>query len=259
MKTTVNLQDKLIAENRRAIARDIAVLDRQLAMDRETEKLVDRQLDRATAEVEAEKRDVLKTLGMDYKLAEATKIVETHEKFKHLPQERIFTEDAIKRICITYNLRFLSTSLYCGTLDPEIPHKIAELRHWNRGHLPGEARFSEAKFMIAAPKESFVLQERPIDPLLFCHLEGDRYFLVHKWGSDISWLRAVRRFVIRIPAVALGLYGLWMTFRGRADESMATGVVIFVLGIFALMAGIFLAQFNYGQSTDDNWNRPFKK
>lgn len=208
MKTTINLQDELIAENRKALAADQAVLAQQAALDAETDKLVNAALDRATADYESAKQKTLETLGFSYKLAEAKQVREKQSKWAHLPQERIFTKDAIKTLCLKYNLRFLHTSLYKGSLDSQLPEKIEELRKANGGSLPGEGemecvhsmklktgewtrieRPSTAQFRIAAPAESFALQPRPIDPLLFCRLGDDQFYLVHKWGSDISWSR----------------------------------------------------------------------
>src|SRR6185369_10564614 len=107
LKLTVNLRDSLTAANRRALAKDIAVLDRQIALDRETDKLIDKALDRATEVVEEEKTAVMRTLGLDYKISEAQRVHARHQKWKHLPQDRIFSNDAIKALCIRYDLRFL--------------------------------------------------------------------------------------------------------------------------------------------------------
>lgn len=208
MKTTINLQDELIAENRKALAADQAVLAQQAALDAETDKLVNAALDRATADYETAKQKTLETLGLHYKLAEAKQVREKQSKWAHLPQERIFTKDAIKELCLKYNLRFLPTSYYKGALDSQLPDKLDELRKANGGLLPNEGgtmrvQYADlqkgvwvdreieriATFSIVAPAESFALQPRPIDPLLFCNLGDDQYYLVHKWGSDISWSR----------------------------------------------------------------------
>lgn len=305
MKTTINLQDELIAENRKALAADQAVLAKQAALDVETDKLVDAALDRATADYEASKQKTLETLGLSYKLAEAKQVREKQSKGAHLPQERIFTKDAIKELCLKYNLRFLPTSYYKGALDSQLPDKVEELRKANGGLLPGEkAPVAEVKigdaqdtdgyfggdlgvvptdkeqrqmaenpwstattfwmnsnmvfgrvrsgisslrgdhaigsFCIAAPAESFDLQPRPIDPLLFCNLGDDQYYLVHKWGSDISWsrrwLKHWRSAAHKCLSVVLvlGLAGLGSQF-GRlfeADAGPFFSFLGFVMGAF---------------------------
>lgn len=309
MKTTINLQDKLIAANRRALAKDKAVIDRQTAMDRETDKLITRALDRATADVEAEKQSTLRTLGMSYKLREAVKVQTKQSKWSHLPQERIFNREAIRAICLTYNLRFLSTEHYTGSLDSALPEKIDDLRQLNGGLLPGEpkpepkreawpepnidvmikhpqlhasylqahAQFlmssamldamggkPAARFFIVAPATSFELQDRPIDPLLFCELGDDQFYLVHKWGNDLSvWRRGHKymtagyRLVTSIAAVSLVVWGVSQLLDGTGFGA-ATMAGSWILGCVLFCAAFNFHPFKHGLSTDENWATPFK-
>lgn len=228
MKLTVDLQEKPLSRNRQIVSKDDAVLAKQVALDAEVEKLVNAHLAKADADYEAEKSALLSTLGFNYKIKEAAEIVERRSKWAHLPQERIFTRDAIKSLCIEYSLRFLPTSAYKGSLPNDLAEKLDELSLVNGGQLPGtkpdrphrdwvgvfslylnfpaesdasfDARVKQWEkiepkptFLIAAPSESFELQDRPVDPLLFCRLDDNNFYLVHKWGNDLSVFRS-RKF-----------------------------------------------------------------
>lgn len=308
MKTTINLQDELIAANRRVLAKDKSVIDHQTALDRETDKLITRALDRATNDVEAEKKAVLTTLGMSYKVREAEAVKAKQSKWAHLPQERIFNRDAIRAVCLRYNLRFLSTEHYTGSLDPELPEKVAELRALNGGLLPGEpapkptrdawpepnldmmikhpqlhAQYLQAtaqymhasmmldamgatpraKFCIAAPATSFKLQDRPIDPLLFCELGDGQFYLVHKWGNDLSVFRRAHKFltvgyrlVMLLIAVAAIVFGTWQSF---STNGLLWGVASWIIGCALIQFGLNVHPLKHGLSTDANWDRPFKE
>lgn len=122
------------------------------------------------------------------------------------------------------------------------------------------------EFHIAAPAESFQLQKRPIDPLLFCHLGDNQYYLVHKWGSDLSIWRASRRYFSRTFTWAhiLTLLGMmWYAgfsayTRNSVDGAMAQFFSWFTLAVFVTFAGNSLAaRFRNNVTTDHNWNRPY--
>jgi hypothetical protein len=192
---SVNLQDKLIAVNRKVLAIDTAALSHQAKLDAQIEKL------RLGAE-DTYRESIVRELGFEYKLVEATKVKATNTKWGHLPQERIFSREAIRKLCCTYGLRFLSTSLYKGELDAGIGPAVESFKRLNGGKLPEPLRYYSNRrglsitesFMIAAPSSSFVLQERPKDPLLFIALDTERYYLIHKWGSDLSVLARVKNW-----------------------------------------------------------------
>lgn len=309
MKTTINLHDELIAANRRVLAKDKSVIDHQTALDRETDKLITRALDRATNDVEAEKKAVLTTLGMSYKVREAEAVKAKQSKWAHLPQERIFNRDAIRAVCLRYNLRFLSTEHYTGSLDAELPEKVAELRALNGGVLPGEpapktkrddwpypdldmmikhpqlhAQYLQAtaqymhasmmldafggtpraKFCIAAPATSFELQDRPIDPLLFCELGDGQFYLVHKWGNDLSvWRRMHKhatvgyRLITSVAAVSLVVWGVYQVLDGTGLGA-ATMAGSWILGSAIFCAAFNFHPFKHRLSTDSTWDSPFK-
>ncbi|MCA1752584.1 MAG: hypothetical protein LC670_12520 [Flavobacteriales bacterium] len=105
---------------------------------------------------------------------------------RNLAEDRIFELKDIKKLCLTYRLRFLSTRQFKNEIPGEA---LAEAKRAE------EMAGSEIKaFMIAAPASAFKLQDANKDPLLFAPLEDGRFYLIHQWGGDIS---AFRKFVFK--------------------------------------------------------------
>jgi len=100
--------------------------------------------------------------------------------FDELESNRIFHIDQIRKICIDYRLRFLSSKYFKG----KIPQAgIAEIRRLEKLHgtkLDG--------FKIMAPSKLFKLEDKD-DPLLFAPIGNGYYYLIHKWGNDLHPLR----------------------------------------------------------------------
>ncbi|WP_010520886.1 hypothetical protein [Aquimarina agarivorans] len=103
-----------------------------------------------------------------------------HFKVDNLDHDNIYHINDIKKICIDYRLRFLSTHYFKGDFPVEAISKIKDLE---RIH---ETAFF--KFKIIAPSRLFKLKNAD-DPLLFIPIENDYYYLVHKWGNDMHPLR----------------------------------------------------------------------
>lgn len=97
-----------------------------------------------------------------------------------LETDRIFHLDHIKAICIDYRLRFLDSKLFKGTIPYEAAIKIKALEKEHNTVIEG--------FKIMAPSKLFKL-ENADDPLLFAPIGNGYYYLIHKWGNDLSPLR----------------------------------------------------------------------
>lgn len=191
MNYTINLEKEILTENTAVLEREQVHLDDQKKLDREVEKVL-AQADRTYTQ------DLMAELGFDYKNAEAKKIQDERTAFAVLPQNRIMGLSAIKAVCLKYGLRFLPTRYYKGALDAGIGPKLEEFRALIGGKLPvpavQEAMSGSApnpgtgkpQMYIAAPSASFALQPIPKDPLLFCRLSMDKFFLLHKWGNDLT-------------------------------------------------------------------------
>lgn len=110
----------------------------------------------------------------------------------------VYTIDQIKKLCIDYHLRFLSSNLYTGSFDVELTAKLkqfsadakVELNEWNLKN----------KFFIMAPQEMFQLRDekyltkRQLDPVIFYKINDTHYRMVHKWGNDFTIFRLIDGF-----------------------------------------------------------------
>jgi hypothetical protein len=99
-------------------------------------------------------------------------------------------------MCIKYRLRFLDAGLFKGEIPRTALHAVRALERSSDGPLMG--------FKIMAPAERFKLCDSELDPLLFVPVGDDRYYLVHKWGNDLSAQRVLLGLPFRSP-VHLGL------------------------------------------------------
>lgn len=108
--------------------------------------------------------------------------------FDLLETENIFHIDHIKRICIVYRLRFLESRFFKEDLPYEAISKIKQLQKEHQTTLQ--------EFKILAPAKAFKL-ENADDPLLFAPIGNDYYYLIHKWGNDMSIFRKIKMWPLR--------------------------------------------------------------
>lgn len=103
--------------------------------------------------------------------------------------DRVFHKDSIRALCVRYRLRFLPGGLFKGSIPNTAIRALRDLERIAEEPLTG--------FMVMAPSSRFKLCDSEVDPLLFVPLGNDRYYLVHKWGRDISWSRALLNWPLR--------------------------------------------------------------
>ncbi len=170
--TTINLEKSLIRENRK------------LVMPKEL--LLINEYDKFTPLVE---NDALSRVGLNRTLKEGknikNRINQKREQTKAFTQERVFHISQIKGICEKYRLRFLPTRKYRGIIDNELPNRISTFE------IAYNLKCTEYNTRIVAPMESFELEKRPKDPLMFYAINDEYFYLIHKWGNDLSLGRAI--------------------------------------------------------------------
>lgn len=115
--------------------------------------------------------------------------VEKPVKIRAIDPERVFHRDTIKRLCVRYRLRFLPGGLFKGQLPNQAIHALRILER--------KAEAPITSFLVMAPSSRFKLCDSEVDPLLFVPLGDDRYYLVHKWGNDLSRMRAMINWPLR--------------------------------------------------------------
>mmetsp|Transcript_14653 Transcript_14653/g.21970 ORF Transcript_14653/g.21970 Transcript_14653/m.21970 type:complete len:167 (+) Transcript_14653:67-567(+) len=97
-----------------------------------------------------------------------------------LESDRVFHLSQIKKICITYRLRFLDTKYFKGTYPQSALAEIKYLENKHETKLDG--------FKIIAPSKMFVLLKTD-DPVLFAPIGNDYYYVIDRWGNDLHPLR----------------------------------------------------------------------
>lgn len=111
---------------------------------------------------------------------------------ERLDPDRIFTAQAVYRLCVTYKLRFLDAGHFKGTLPPRALYELRRLELRTAVPLKG--------FKILAPAGRFKLCDSEADPFLFVAVGPEHYYLVHRWGSHLSPWRAVMAWPWRGPS-----------------------------------------------------------
>jgi hypothetical protein len=169
--------------------------------------------------------------------------------FELLETSHIYHIDQIKAICIDYRLRFLDTKYFKGKLPYEAISKIKDLEKHHRTELNG--------FKIVAPSKLFKL-ENADDPLLFAPIGNGYYYLIHKWGNDLSPFRkllmrpfkdlgslVITTLIISLIATGLVPDGLF------SDKVTSTEVGMIFFFMFKSIAAMVLY---YGFAAGKNFN-----
>lgn len=272
---TVNLEKELIRQNKRVVTSE------ELLYIKEYDQLAphlpqDDTLKRVFGSTSADMGMILKVRAED-----AKKETETFS------QERVFHISQIEALCKKYHLKFLPSIYYNGTIDKELPGKISQFEiaygvrcnswemKWDDNMMRHGRRAVGGDTYVAAPDKSFALQERPKDPLMFFRINESYYYLIHKWGNDISIIRRLYALfsklwfcitLIAIPFLLTAGYAFIQTNK-FADGSQAqkewsvTGIIALVI-VAALFVVNFLNHNTTGWTSrfvkPNDWNSPFR-
>ncbi len=169
--------------------------EKQKRNENTEETLIMREVDAILSDGDNRKKEVLFRIGMGYNINRKVRIDKRNADISKFDPGRVFTLAEVKNVACKYGLRFLPSDMYRGQIDPELPYKILEFED---KHALGEVH---NKYFIMAPKASFELQERPVDPLFFYNIDnGSNFYLIHKWGNDLSIGRYIANLFFRNPA-----------------------------------------------------------
>ncbi|MFD1064276.1 hypothetical protein ACFQ1Q_13555 [Winogradskyella litorisediminis] len=170
-------------------------------------------------------------------------------EFDLLKTENIYHINQIKSICIDYRLRFLDSKYFKGKLPYEAITKIKALEKEHNTELSG--------FKIIAPSKLFKL-ENADDPLLFAPIGNGYFYLIHKWGNDLSPFRKLLMwpykgfgnlifavFVLSLLATALFPEGI---FSNKPNSTQAGMIFFFIFKSVAAMV------IYYGFAAGKNFN-----
>lgn len=132
-------------------------------------------------------------------------------------QDRIFSIEEIRKICIRYRLRFLPTHYF----KAEFPYPvISEIND-----LEKKLGFKLQDFRIIAPSTAFDLENINKDPLLFAEISENKFFLIHQWGTDLKWYRRILTWPLQtFKTYFIALWFLAATFVFLIPSSFMNGI-----------------------------------
>jgi hypothetical protein len=167
--------------------------------------------------------------------------------------DRIYHVDTIRALCVKYRLRFLEAGLFKGPIPPQAVHAIRMLEKRTGAPLQG--------FRVMAPAERFKLCDSEVDPLLFVPLGDEYYYLVHKWGNDLSRWRMLQGLPVRTPAHLAAfvlLLAVIITWSVPEQWLMAWQVNRFLMLVWNALVLTSFTVFGwfafFGQFSVHNWN-----
>jgi len=175
-----------------------------------------------------------------------------------IKSDRLFHIDAIKKICIDYRLRFLDFDYFKGNVPDEAYSRLKEFKI-NQPNL-------DFKIMMMAPSKLFELENYD-DPLMFVSLGNDYYYLIHKWGNDMSYFRKILMwpfknfYNILVFICSISVFLTAIIPDGLFFYKNNPTVEFFVTFLFILKSviAIFIYYgFSLGKNFNENiWNRKF--
>lgn len=261
---TVDLEKKLVNTRKATISRALVIQQEQEGLLGEANKLLQNSTE--------EDVNYLRRIGFNSAVRANEDVIsgiaETKRVINSLnTNPRIFTTNEIKTVCVQYGLRFLDTDLYKGSLPADLAIHIKDALEVNKDNYRTKSRgyreISAPDLMIAAPKESFNLQARPVDPLLFLKLNNGNYYLVHKWGDDLSVFRYVTNLVRRNDwTAALSMWFFIFSIIGGIISFFHGPflLILFVGFVVSTVITIATASEGFGKfrMNDENWDSEFK-
>lgn len=245
MKLTVNLHEKLQKYNE--------------VNHRKDEDLILQEANQLLNNSYKEDLAILNSIGLNKNLTKASEINkkrETENTFKE-----VYDISAIKKLAVNYGLRFLPSRQYTGTIDPILPTKIKEFISNHNIDMslkkPTYSRIDTSEFYILAPRQSFELEERPKDPIIFYKINDEKYAFVHKWGNDLNASRYIANLPVR-SQLNFFLFMLisWVLFWGiyhyTVGLSEESGALCLVSGLLTFFSQILLSEADFNNRVWDD-------
>ena len=188
--------------------------------------------------------------NLERRISEKQQTDETRFKLELLERERIFHSNDIKALCINYRLRFLDAHFFKGDVPAEAISKMRQLEQDHQTKLEG--------LKIIAPAKLLKL-ENADDPLLLASIGNDYYYLIHKWGNDLSPFRkwtmwpykSFENLVFTIFLVSILLTAMTPMQLFTKGDVTPQEYVLMLLFMFKAVAGIVLF---YGFAKGKNFN-----
>jgi hypothetical protein len=266
----VNLYDKLVQNKRKSLSKIEKEIKGQKTLMKISEDILNQEGIRDN--------DLMKRAGLGPAIENIEKVIEKHQAKKLrkenivankvLDSSRIFTIEDIEKVCINYRLRFLESTLFKGELHSCI---VPELKDLER--KLGKEAIDKGEFFIAAPAESFELREKANDPLMFFKLEEGIYYLVAKWGNDLSRWRLITSLpkrnemfsIVNSLFIMLLVAFFFISENNGIREPAETGIELLYINIILIGYWLLLLTLLYwlhtniiGDKSCEVWDKDYK-
>jgi hypothetical protein len=149
-------------------------------------------------EVDSSENDALVTSLLEGLGIESARIRQQRLEKRQRMMQGVYSERQVQKLCTKYRLRCLPVELFRGKMDEAVPQKKQEFELDFEDAM--QQGVNQDNYRIIAPSEMFKLKPAMLDPLLMYQFEvGDTYYykLVHQWGGNLSWWRAIVNFPMR--------------------------------------------------------------
>ncbi|MDA7810695.1 hypothetical protein N8978_04550 [Flavobacteriaceae bacterium] len=175
-----------------------------------------------------------------------------------LDNHKIFYVNDIKRICIDYRLRFLDLKYFKGDIPKSTKLKIKGFK--------SEQRLNSLNLKIMAPSKLFKLKNAD-DPLLFSDLGNGYFYLIDKWGNDLSFFRKISMWPFKnlknilLFILIISFFATLIIPNGLFVYNNSPNIEFFITYLFILKSIVAIVLF-FGFSLGKNfntaiWNRKY--
>ena len=178
--------------------------------------------------------------------------------YEKLESNKIYHISDIKKTCIDYRLRFLNFKYFKGDIPVDAKTKVKIFKNDHRQNI--------LDLKIMAPSKLFKLKNAD-DPLLFTSLGNDYFYLIDKWGNDLSYFRKISMWPFKSLTnilIFVSIISIFLTMlipKGIFVYDSSPKSEFFITYLFMLKSVIAIVIF-FGFSLGKNfntaiWNRKY--
>ena len=178
--------------------------------------------------------------------------------YEKLESNKIYHISDIKKTCIDYRLRFLNFKYFKGDIPVDAKTKVKNFKNDHRQNI--------LDLKIMAPSKLFKLKNAD-DPLLFTSLGNDYFYLIDKWGNDLSYFRKISMWPFKSLTnilIFVSIISIFLTMlipKGIFVYDSSPKSEFFITYLFMLKSVIAIVIF-FGFSLGKNfntaiWNRKY--
>lgn len=192
------------------------------------------------------------------RIVRGTNRSDDHFGLHKLDSDRIYDHESIEAICVKYRLRFLDSAMFKADVPAEAVRHIK--------HVEANTGVTFEHFRIVAPAERFKLLDSTKDPILLAQLPNGKYYFIHQWGDDMSWIQHVLKYPFRhmkalaISSITIGtIVALAVPSQFQSDQAeFFFRFFMFSMSSCLLMMIAIISGIMYSKDFSENvWNSKF--